>query len=337
VITQTILSPVSGNLDTGTLAAPCSRGTTRSSFRVPGLTRDIRVKIASERSEFEQAYELLATNYRARGYEAASDKPYRFTPFHALPGTVTVVALDHERVVATLTLVPDSDVLGLPMESIYGPEVAELRAARLRPAEVISLADTDLSIREFLQVFKALIKLVVQFDARRGGDCWIITVNPRHSNFYKKAIGFVPMGSKRSYPSVQNHPAEAHLLTSAIWAANAPQTYQEVFGEDLPEAVLNAHHWSEEHVRYFGARSTQLDEQALEALLVSIVGLGCLTAEPDGTNEQGPVRSGPLRVSRHGSAARARVPSMPKNRATWIRERPLHRCLTRKLRARTQS
>src|SRR5262249_20006370 len=50
-------------------------GTTRSSFSVPGVTRDIRVKIASERSEFEQAFGLLAANHRARGYEAPSDKP----------------------------------------------------------------------------------------------------------------------------------------------------------------------------------------------------------------------------------------------------------------------
>jgi hypothetical protein len=258
------------NIHTPTQARRQSAGTSRTSFRVPGLAREIRVKIASERSEFEQAYELLAANYRARGYEAPSDKPYRFTPFHALPGTVTLVALDHDRVVATLTLVPDTEILGLPMESIYGPEVAQLRAAGLRPAEAISLADTDLSIREFVQVFKALIKLAMQYHAGRGGDSWIITVNPRHSNFYQKVLGFVPMGSKRAYPTVQNHPAEAYLLTSKIMADNAPQMYQEVFGDDLPEAVLNTDHWSEEHVRYFGARSSQLDEQTLDALLLSI-------------------------------------------------------------------
>jgi hypothetical protein len=52
--------------------------------------------------------------------------------------------------------------------------------------------------------------------------------------------------------------------------AGAPQMYQEVFGEDLPDAVLNAAHWSEEHIRYFGARSSQLDEQTLDTLLGAI-------------------------------------------------------------------
>jgi hypothetical protein len=258
------------DIHTRTQAARSSGATSRSSFRVRGLAREIRVKIASEQWEFEQAYGLLAANYRARGYEAPSDKPYRFTPFHALPGTATLVALADDRVVATLTLVPDTKILGLPMESIYGAEVAQLRAAGLRPAEAISLADTDLTIREFVQVFKALIKLAMQYHAGRGGDSWIITVNPRHSSFYQKVLGFVPMGSKRCYPTVQNHPAEAYLLTAKIMADNAPQMHNEVFGEDLPAPVLNATYWSEEHVRYFGARSSQLDEQTLDALLRSI-------------------------------------------------------------------
>jgi hypothetical protein len=247
-----------------------SGGAAKTWFRVAGLTRNIRVKIATERHEFEQAYELLASNYRARGYEAASDKPFRFTPFHALPGTVTLVAIHQKRVRATLTLVPDSELLGLPMETIYGPEVAQLRQSGLRPAEAISLADTDLTIREFIQVFKALIKLAMQYHARRDGDSWIITVNPRHRSFYQKVLGFTPLGPQRTYPTVQNHPAEAYLLTAATMAANAPQMHQEVFGDELPEPVLTPGQWSKEHVRYFGARSSQVDERDLDALLNAI-------------------------------------------------------------------
>jgi hypothetical protein len=246
------------------------RGAAGAWFRVPDLAREIRVKIASEQHEFEQAYELLAANYRARGYEGASDKPFRFTPYHALPGTVTLVALDQDCVRATLTLVPDSDLLGLPMETIYGPEVAQLREAGLRPAEAISLADNDLTIREFIQVFKALIKLAMQYHARSDGDSWIITVNPRHRNFYQKVLGFTPLGPQRSYPSVQNHPAEAYLLTKATMEANVPEMHREIFGDKLPDPVLTPGRWSKEQVRYFGARSSQLDEQDLDALLSAI-------------------------------------------------------------------
>jgi hypothetical protein len=156
------------------------------------------------------------------------------------------------------------------MESIYGPEVAELRAAGLRPAEAISLADTGLTIREFVPVFKALIKLAMQYHGSRGGDSWIITVNPRHSSFYQKVLGFIPLGPKRCYPTVQNHPAEAYLLTAQSMAASAPEMYQDVFGDLLLEPVLEAPRWSEQCVRYFGARSSQLDPDALDDLLSAI-------------------------------------------------------------------
>jgi hypothetical protein len=249
---------------------PRRSGSARTSFRVAGLTRDIQVKIANQRHEFEQAYALLAENYRARGYEVPGEKPFRFTPYHALPGTVTLVALDGESVVATLSLVRDNPVLGLPMESIYGEEIAQLRQAGHNIAEVISLADTGLSIREFVQVFKALITLEMQYHARRGGDCWTITVNPRHSSFYQKVLGYTALGPQRSYQSVQNHPAEAYVLTTRAMAQSAPAMYQEVFGTDLPEAVLTAPRWSEDHVRYFAAHSTQLDEHNLNSLLHAI-------------------------------------------------------------------
>ena len=251
-----------------------------TSFSVPGITREIRVKIATEQGEFEQAFALLAENYRARGYEAPGDKPYRFTPYHALPGTVTVVAKHGEKVVATLSLVPDTDVLDLPMESIYGDEIAQLRREGRKMAEATSLADNGLSIREFVQVFKSLIKLVMQVHARNGGDVWVITVNPRHRNFYQKVLGFVPLGPQRSYPTVQDHLAEAYLLDVTTMAENTPAMFQEIFGEKLSEPILTAAEWSIARVRYFGSRSTQIGAQQLEELLDALEYSGklCLSA-----------------------------------------------------------
>src|SRR4029077_3166403 len=65
--------------------APGTRGP--ASIEVPGITRKIRVKIASSREEFAEAFRLLATNYRACGYEQQSTGYFRFTPYHVLPNT----------------------------------------------------------------------------------------------------------------------------------------------------------------------------------------------------------------------------------------------------------
>ena len=41
-------------------------------------------------------------------------------------------------------------------------------------------------------MFNALIRLMKQHHVRHGGDTWVITVNPKHRNFYTKVLGFVP-------------------------------------------------------------------------------------------------------------------------------------------------
>ena len=197
-------------------------GPEESSFQVMGVTRDIQVKIATEQAEFEEAFALVAANYRARGYESPGDKPYRFTPYHALPTTVTLVAKHEGKVVATLSLVPDTEFLGLPMESIFGEEIAGLRQEGRKMAEAISLADSGLSIREFVQVFKAMIRLGMQYHASRGGDTFVITVNPRHRSFYQKVLGFESLGPRRILPDGPGPPRRSVSARHRVDEAKRP-------------------------------------------------------------------------------------------------------------------
>ena len=107
-------------------------------------------------------------------------------------------------------------------------------------AEATSLADQDLGIHEFVRVFKTLIKVGMQYHVRQGGDSWVIAVNPKHRGFYQKVLGFVPLGPRRAYPSVQGHPAEAYVSGVDLLRTHAPEMNREVFGEPLPDSVLRA-------------------------------------------------------------------------------------------------
>ncbi len=238
-------------------------------IRVPGISREIVVKIASEPEEWEQAFELVAANYQEKGYETTA-KPYRFTPYHALPDTTVFVAKLEGRVVATFSLVADNTLLGLPMEAIYGEEIAELRRQGRRMAEVTSLAVTELGQREFLQVFTTLIKVLQQYHVSCGGDTWVITVNPRHRSFYAKVLGFRPLGPCKAYAAVGDAPAEAYVLVRDLMRANAPRTYEHVFGEWLSPAVLAGVSLPRPFIRYFWAESNQADEARLGHVLRSV-------------------------------------------------------------------
>lgn len=234
---------------------------------VTGITRPIKVKFASTQSEWEQAYQLAASSYQARGYETPGANRLRFTPYHALPETSTMVAKHENQVVATFSIVQDNSLLGLPMEDIYGDEIAKLRRQGRRLFEATTLADNGLNPREFLQVFLTLIKLSMQYHTRSGGDAYVIAVNPRHRKFYTKIIGFIPLGPLRSYAAVQDAPAEAFLLDNELQRDNAPETHKFMFGEPLVRETLFAPRMSRSLVRYFSRQSIHCDPEAIERIL----------------------------------------------------------------------
>jgi hypothetical protein len=222
------------------------------------------VKIASEPGEWAQAFRLVAANYQALGYDPPGAGALRFTPYHALPETVTFVAREHGQVVGTLSLVPDNVVLGLPLESIYGPEVAALRAEGKRLAEVVSLAGTGGGRASFPITF-ALMHLMTHYFLRQHADAMLISVHPRHRPFYQRMFGFVVFGPRRDYPAVQNHPAEALLLDGNLLRGDVAPRYRAMLGPELPAQALSAPRLPASLARSFARCSGSTD--AVEAVL----------------------------------------------------------------------
>jgi hypothetical protein len=237
------------------------------SIPVPGLSRSVSVKIASCESEWQQAFALAARSYQSRGYESHGASRLRFTPYHALPDTVTFVACEEERVIATLSIVPDNTLLGLPMEAVYPDEIAALRHAGRRLFEVTTLADGGLGVREFVTVFVALIRLATQHHTYHGGDTGVIAVNPRHRAFYTRVLGFVELGPRRSYAAVQDHPAEALWIDEDLMRNNTPDMHATIFGERLPSETLLASRMPRSLIRQFGRQSCLCDPVQVDEIL----------------------------------------------------------------------
>jgi N-acyl amino acid synthase FeeM len=251
-----------------------SNGTGPCPIRVAALARDVRVKIASTRAEWEEAFALAANGYQARGYQPPNPKGLRFTTYHALPDTTTFVAKNDQVVIATLSLVLDNTLLGLPMESIYGAEIDRLRAAGKHVVEVTSLAGGGLSVREFVPVFVALMRLMTQYAVSQGADAMVISVHPRHRNFYQKVLGFVPLGACRAYPAVEDHPAEGHFLDPDLLRTKAPPMHQVMLGERLPPQALVPTRMPKHLVQYFGSRSTPDCSQLIVEILAFVGACG---------------------------------------------------------------
>jgi hypothetical protein len=232
--------------------------------------RLIEVKLASEPEEWEQAFRLVAENYQERGYELNTAKAYRFTAYHALPDTRVFVAKQEGRVVATFSLVADNDLLGLPLEALYGDEVAAMRRDGRRLGEVTSLAAAALGQREFLTVFMAMIRLMCQYHLSQVGDTWVITVNPRHKAFYTRLIGAERLGPCRPYASVGDAPAEAFWFICPLIQSRTPRSYSIIFEDLVPPASLLSPPLPRPFIRFFSSESTQSDAAKLDAVLQAV-------------------------------------------------------------------
>ncbi len=194
-------------------------------------------KVADSPAERRDAFELVYNQYLRTGLAVPNAYRVRVTPYHLLPTTHVFVAYQDSEIVATMTLVGDGE-LGLPMESIYGAEVAERRALGQRLSEVSCLADSRTDRRDFLTMFVGLSRVLAQFARRQGYHQLLVVCHPRHAAFYRRYLGFQTIGAVAECPHVQNKPAVPLCLDFEYVDHYPPACYTRFFGQWLPEEQL---------------------------------------------------------------------------------------------------
>ena len=202
-----------------------------------GATAHIDYKIAATRDERAAAFRLVYQSYLRAGLGEANAHEMRVTPYHMLPSTEVFIAVLRGEVISTVSLIADSE-LGLPMETVYGREVAAHRDRGLSFGEVSCLADRRGSFRRFFPVFLKLSRLMVQYARRQGLDELLVAVHPKHARFYQRFMAFELTGEETVYPTVRNHPAVALNLDFARIDRERPANYDTFFGQPLPDELL---------------------------------------------------------------------------------------------------
>ncbi len=172
----------------------------------------MRVRIAQRRNDFLQAFRLLYDAYLTRGYIAPHPARIRFGPHYAYNSTRTLVVETRAgNVVGTLSVVGDSH-RGLPMELVYGREVAALRSLRRRLAEATGFAIRLPGQHRSATAFFALTRFLVQYCYWCRYDDLLITVHPLQVPFYEQVLGFEVLAGCRPHPMVQGAPGVALRL-----------------------------------------------------------------------------------------------------------------------------
>ncbi len=178
-------------------------------------------RVARTRQELEGAFSIVYKEYLKRGYIPKGYKSnLRISLYNALPTTTTFVAKQGRKVVAGVTLIPDSP-LGVPMDKIYKEELDILRRDGCKIAEVSQLAiDTELFGKGFFsmfnfnklmfifKLFKVLFDYVMSINELTD---LCIAVNPSHQYLYK-FLYFEQFAGLKYYGPVNRAPAVALRL-----------------------------------------------------------------------------------------------------------------------------
>lgn len=158
---------------------------------------NIRLAISPERRSLVS--KLIKNMYSWRGYHTADT----VIPSHKAH-QITLEASIEQHVVGTLTIGRDSEE-GLLVDALYEQEIRTLRAENRKVCELSKLAIDPLhSSKELLASLFNLAYIYGRI-VHRATD-FVIEVNPRHTGYYKRILGFRQIGEMRTCQRV-NAPA----------------------------------------------------------------------------------------------------------------------------------
>lgn len=186
------------------------RACTKVGRRGPTATNGISYKNSGCWSERASAFRMVYDAYVAAGLIPSNPHRMRVTRYHLSPSTAVFLAKRHAELVYTVSLVVDDEDYGLPLESLYADEVAEMRSQGYRLAEVSCLAgatDDGASRSEQFNVFVGMMGLLAQYARYNDVDRLLVAVHPRHAKFYRHFFGFEVFGEQKSYDAVCGNPA----------------------------------------------------------------------------------------------------------------------------------
>ncbi|PCJ56831.1 MAG: hypothetical protein COA79_17915 [Planctomycetota bacterium] len=172
--------------------------------------QNIKLKIADTIALKNEAYHLIYSKYREKGYIKKNINKSWQTQYDKLKETTTFVAMDKDEVVGAVTIIFDSE-LNLPGDKLYREEISKLRINNSL-AEISALGvkkDTRYSLTICVRL---LNQAFLYAKGIKQTSHFIVTVNPRHTSFYLKAFLFYKLGEIKEYDKVGGAPAELLVL-----------------------------------------------------------------------------------------------------------------------------
>ena len=211
------------------------------------------IERACRPDDLRQAYRLVHDVFLGRGFIEPDPSRMRVRIYETTPETATFIAKVEDRVVAVLSVVEDSDDLGLPSDGAFKDELDTLRDAGRRLCEVTNQAVAEDYRKSAVPT--ELMRCAIAVSLTGGYHEAIATISPSHNGFYD-LLGFRQIGSRRSYSKTIDDPVIALSMdidqyrTRQSGLSAAAEFIQE-FLTDGNQFLSRVSEWADEARRHF--------------------------------------------------------------------------------------
>ncbi len=162
--------------------------------------KNIKIKMASTKDEFDAGLRLLHDCYTSKSYIEADPSGYFLNSFALLPESNLVVATINDKVVGSVYLYKDS-YLGLPSDEYYIKINDYYRTTDCKLAEMSSIAVAEPFRNRDQSIFLLLMKYVMIFSKQfHQITRLIINVDIENQTFYEALWPFERRGGILQYP-----------------------------------------------------------------------------------------------------------------------------------------
>ncbi len=200
----------------GQETAQSDQGTTRAQ------PRQIDYIVARTLDDVVRGWRLVYNAYTRAGLIAENPWRLHTVPQAIGPRTLVTLAVCGEREAGTISAYGETG-RGLPLDSVYADELAELRQSGRRMVEVGLFADCRADFGRSAENLLDLMRFAYHFCLCLDATDVIIGVHPHHARFYTRLIGFERIGAERTYPLVKDHPVVLLRLDLAASQTRQPR------------------------------------------------------------------------------------------------------------------
>lgn len=180
-----------------------------------GKTTSLTTSPVQSEDELVSCFRLLHEAYLKKGYCEAKESKLHYSHYCFFPRSKTFTIKEKDKLKGTVTLIPDSPG-GLPLDSVFphemawlrnaGKKIAEVSLLTINPSETGKRKNFTLTQFEKQSILFFLFKIMYEYARRvEGVTDFIIGVHPKHETMYKNMM-FTSLAPVKSYGAVNGNP-----------------------------------------------------------------------------------------------------------------------------------